>query len=343
MSRPLRVLVTAIGGDLGQTLVKALRLSSGPVECFGCDQSETGVGALFVESFHSVPAALESDYVPTLERLCRSLGIDAVIPASEAEIDRLSRLQAPGHLSSGVPVVCQPAGWVKIYGDKLECMKALSGKVELAPFADGLNRKVVQSVVKETGFPLVVKERHSWGSRSLRVARNQRALDLFLEEAKEPLIQAFMDDSEGEYSVGVFSQGGGHRLITFRRKLGYGGTSLFAETVDEPEVKNYALKIAQVVAASGSFNIQVRKTRKGVRLLEINPRFSSLAAARTLCGFRDVEWSLDLVLGRAVQAPPPSYRKIRFSRFLGELVDAGQGYEALPEWGPRSSAGKQKE
>lgn len=337
MPEGIQVLVTGVGGDLGQALVKALRLANRPIICHGCDMSEAGVGAAFVDTFHVVPPAGHSTYVDALDHVCRMLGVDAVVPGSEQEIDVLSRWGHPPRLPSGVPIVCQEWGWLATYGDKLACLRALSGKIELAPFADGTDRHRVAELVEQAGFPLVVKSRRSRGSRSLRVAHDVLELEVALKVTPHPLVQAFLDDAGGEFSVGVFVYDRFSSAIAFRRDLGPGGCSWFAETSRDGSVLDYAMTVTQVSRLSGSANIQVRKTSKGVRLLEINPRFSSLVAARAACGFRDAEWAIELALGRVPERPNGEFRHLRFQRFLHEMVDVGSGFNAVSEWSPKEA------
>lgn len=337
MTRPLRVLVTAVGGDLGQALVKALQLSSKKVVCHGCDMEGTGIGSAFVDSFHIVPRADDKSYVEVMDHLCRSLGIDAVVPGSEPEIHVLSRLGSPPILPCGAPIVCQEASWLDTYGDKLACLTALRGAVDLVPFADGADSQAVASLVEKVGFPVVVKSRRSSGSRSRRIVSNEIDLETALASTYLPLVQAFIDSSEGEFTLGVFVCEAFTVAIAFKRDLGPVGCSWFAETCVDKPVLDYAIKVARVSALRGSANVQVRKSSQGVRLLEVNPRFSSLVAARAACGFRDAEWSLDLVLGRHPVRPDKDFKHIRFRRFFHELVDFGEGYKAISEWSPKEA------
>ena len=102
----------------------------------------------------------------------------------------------------------------------------------------------------------------------------------------------------------------------------------------DKEVLDYSLKIARLVRCEGSLNVQVRKNASGVWLLEINPRFSSLAAARAACGFRDVEWSIAAALDEFDGKQRPALKAMRFHRFISEVVDFGAGYKAMDQWAP---------
>lgn len=134
MTEPIRVLVTGLGGDLGQAVVKALRLSVNRIVCYGCDMDGAGVGSAFTDSFHVVPRAGDPTYIEVLDRLCCALAVDAVIPGSESELYLLSRLGSPPRLPSRIPIVSQAASWIEAYGDKLACMRALSGKKRAGAF-----------------------------------------------------------------------------------------------------------------------------------------------------------------------------------------------------------------
>ena len=334
MEKPIKVLVTGVGGDLGQAIVKALRTSVEPIICHGSDIIADGVGSAFVDSFHPVPRADSPDYIETLDQLCCSVGIQAVVPGSEPEIFTLSHLGNPPALPCGVPIVCHTAEWLETYGDKLNCMQALSGKIDLTPFADGTDREAVEQLAAQSGFPLVVKSRRSWGSKSLRLVNSLVDLDEAITETYLPIIQGYIDDAEGEFSVGVFVSDSFSSALAFKRNLGNFGCSWYAETSMDKLVLDYVMQIARLSGMKGSANVQVRKSSKGIRLLEINARFSSLVAARAICGFRDLEWSLLLALGRDFNFPEGHYKQIRFRRYFHELIDFGNGYRAVPEWKP---------
>jgi carbamoyl-phosphate synthase large subunit len=331
--KKLRILVTGVDGDSGQGLVKALRMSRLPLEIHGCDSSARGVGATFVGSLYVVPPASDGPiYVEQLDRICRLHHLHAVIPSTPSEIDALCGLALPPVLPSGVPVICLPACYRNTYDDKLLCYRALEGAVPLAAYADGSDAAAVNELIDCRGFPLVVKRRRGRGGESFHVVRQKDELARAIEKTPDPVVQQFLDDRDGEFTAGVFSADGIVTAISFRRRLGRTGSSWYAETADDAEVRAYAEAIARTSGLRGSANVQVRKTEEGVRLLEINARFSSLSLARAYAGFRDVEWSLALALGLRPDVPRHGYRSIRFQRFVHEMIDDGGGYAPVPQW-----------
>jgi carbamoyl-phosphate synthase large subunit len=325
----LRILVTGVDGDSGQGLVKALRMSRSPMEIHGCDASGRGIGATFVRSLHIVPPATAgAAYLERLDRICRKYRFDALVPSTPVEIDALRGEPLP----SGVPVISLSPSYRETYDDKLWCYRALEGAVPLAPFADGADRPAVRRLVQHEGYPVIVKRRRGRGGESFSLVTREEELEPAIEKMPDPVVQAFLDDQGGEFTVGVFSADGLVSSIPFRRRLGRTGSSWFAETVEDPEVEAYAEEIARASSLRGSANVQVRKSADGVRLLEVNARFSSLSPARAFAGFRDVEWSIELALGRVPSIPREGYRSIKFHRFVHEMIDDGAGYAPVPQW-----------
>jgi carbamoyl-phosphate synthase large subunit len=332
----MRILVTAVGGDVSQAIIKCLKIMKEQISIYGSDSDINGIGEAFVDKFIYLPHASDSVYVDVVKQVCDENQIDAIIPGSEPEILALSKALYLRLIPLNPKLVCQNYHWVKKYGDKLSCYQSLNGKLPIAGFADGLNPDETRSFTEHHGLPCVVKSRRSWGSKSLNIAYNHKELREHLENTPYPVLQEFIDDKYGEYSLGVFAHQNGIRAVSFKRDLGPVGASWYADNhTQATDVVDYAIRIAKETNLEGSCNVQVRKSSKGVRLLEINPRFSSLVAARAACGFKDLEWSLKIALNMDPCMDDAKYRKIRFRRYLNEMIDFGNGYQSISEWQPR--------
>lgn len=332
---PVRVFVTAVGGDLGQSIVKALRSADFPLEIVGGDMQDRHAGEAFVQTCHRLPAASAPAYVQELSEIV-SNKIDVVVPASEPEIATLSKLGSPAHLPCGIPILCQSHEWNAVHGDKLLSMQSLEHEVALAPFADASDREALARLVASVGYPIVVKPRRSSGSRNIQVVNSEAELEAALVDQESAVAQAWLDEDKGEYSVGAYGRGDELALLAFRRTLGSSGCSWYAETCHDQAVLEYASAVASAANLQGSANIQIRHTQAGPRLLEINPRYSSLVAARAAAGFRDVEWDLKQAIGMPQSPLPGQFRELRFQRFFHELIDVGEGYHAPVHWAPRA-------
>ena len=334
MTAPVRVLVTGVGGTLGQAIIKALCLADMPLEISGCDAIQDGAGAAFVKTLHRVPLASDTSYLEIIDAICEKSGYSAVLPSTEQEIAVLSRTASPPRLLSGAVVICHDAQFFGTFSDKLTCARALAGAVNVGQLADGADAGDVNALVAAAGFPLVVKPRRGSGSRILRIVHDWESLHKALADVPSPFVQEYFQDDLGEFSAGIFACEDFDSVLTFRRELCGEGCSMKAETTDDAAVADYCRRIGRAIGLRGAANVQVRKTASGVRLLEVNARFSSLVAARAAAGFRDAEWWLRLRLGMLIPKPPTVYRQLRFERFFHDLVDFGDGFQAVSEWSP---------
>jgi carbamoyl-phosphate synthase large subunit len=337
MTAPVRVLVTGVGGTLGQAITKALYLAHMPVEVSGCDAVEDSVGVAFVKTLHRVPLASDPAYIEIVDAICEKNRYSAVLPSTEQEIAVFSRTASPPRLPSGAVVICHDAQFFDSFSDKLSCARVLAQAVNVGQFAEGADAGDVDTLVANAGFPLVVKPRRGSGSRILRIVNHWESLQKALAEVPLPFVQEHFQDDLGEFSAGIFACEHFDSVLSFRRELCGEGCSMKAETSDDVTVADYCSRIGRAMHLHGAANVQVRKTNSGVRLLEVNARFSSLVAARAAAGFRDAEWWLRLRLGMSIPAPG-AHRQLRFERFFHDLVDFGDGFQAVSEWSPRQQS-----
>ena len=119
-----------------------------------------------------------------------------------------------------------------------------------------------------------------------------------------PIAQEYIDDSEGEFTIGVLSLP--DQTITgsiaLRRSLdaklsvmlsNRGGiiSSGYSQgyIADYPDIRRQAEEIAQAIGSTGPINVQGR-VRDGVFIpFEINPRFSASSYLRAMAGANEVD------------------------------------------------------
>jgi carbamoyl-phosphate synthase large subunit len=337
MRSPIPILVTAAEGDLGQAIIKALRLAPFPVHIIGLDHQPGGGARAFCDQVHAIPLAENTSYLEKLRKIAEQTKARAIIPASEAEMRVLSKLSSfPALSSNGTKIICQPAEIWECLGNKLTCYRRLEGVVPLAPFADAENEREIAALVKAHGFPLVLKPATGRGSKGFALLRHSAELEAALQEREGPcVLQGFLDDAGGEYTVSVFRDLSGLRSVTFRRELEAHGCSWRGELINDGEIAEYCECICKTLAFQHSLNLQVRKTSKGVRLLEINPRFSSIAAMRAAAGFNDVAWSVAAALNIPIEKGSVTSGPFRFWRFVHEIIETPNGFLVHPDWQPR--------
>lgn len=280
------ILVSAIGGDVGHSVLKCLLHENDTL--IGCDVIQYPTGLDMVDdSFISLPAN-HVNYVSHLLEKCQKYKVSHFIPISEPEIsvviNHLDKFE-----NAKIKVVINKKDITHCCLDKYLTAKKLK--------SNGLNvpDSYLVDDFEPSGKRYIVKLRKSWGAKLLKVITTKKELDEIRVSQSAPLIiQEYIDEPDNEYTVGVFSDGNEVRVIPFKRKL-QGGYTKFVELIHDETIIHDAIKAAKKFGLVGSFNIQLRKSNGINYIFEINPRLSGTVHFRHLLGFKDVIWWLDTI------------------------------------------------
>ena len=309
----MRILVTAVGGDIGQTIVRVLRRWDTVRYIAGTDLHENHVGKLRVDNFSIVPRADDPKYIDAILALCSRQKIDAVIPVNENEIVALSDASSASAEIEKMLIVARGIG-IRSCFDKHECHRFLESKGIPVPWT-------VLSSVSPPEYPCILKKKKGSGSKGFAILRNEAEWKFFASREKDTIVQQYLLPDDEEYTCGVFRSRFSPevRVVSLKRKL-MGGLTGTAEVVVDREIHEYCAAIATALDLRGSINIQLRRTASGPRLLEINPRFSSTAGFRDATGFKDVVWSIQEACGTEAEPyHPESIAGRKFFRFFDEI------------------------
>lgn len=308
--KPLNILVTAVGGDLAQSVIKCLKDSPYETVIIGCDMNPYAGGRALCDRFLTAPPVKDTEaYRTFLTDTVKNHGIDYVFPLSDVEITFLNDHREWLEGST--------AAWVM---NEQTIIDRFMDKYETVEFfkAHGLPYPVTylpENYNGQLGFPVILKRRSGSGGRDLFKVYDAEALDFYLGRHEGMIIQEYLPGDDNEYTAGMFSDGTAVHTITFKRTLAPGGFSQQAELVTDGAAAEFPRLLARVLPFKGSINVQFRETAKGCVAFEINPRFSSTVYLRHVFGFRDVAWALDAAMGKAVNYTPVYKRGVAVRRF----------------------------
>ncbi len=304
----LAVLVTGVGAPPGVSIFKAFRRSALRPRVVATDADPMAVGLFRADAAYILPRVVDDEpgYLRRLEEIAAREGVRLICPGSEIELVRLATHAQAVERRCGARVVANAPAALALLMDKWTLAAALQARDLPAPdSALGSDGEGVRALVARHGYPLIVKPRHGSGSRHLHVVRDAEALGLVLRLVPEPVVQEYLRPDHEEYSVGVYRspRRGYVGQIAFRRTLS-AGLTYRAEVVRDPEIEAVCRRVVDAFDLWGPINVQLRKTADGVRIFEVNPRFSSSAVMRAGFGFNEAELCLrDLVLDEALPAP----------------------------------------
>lgn len=292
----INVLVTAIGGDIAQGVIKSLSKSPFKVNVVGTDVNEYAAGLFLVDFGYIVPRARDPElYLKKLVEICNDHSVDIIFPCNEIEqrliaenINKLSRL-VKGYF------VVQPKSVLKISQDKVKTYTFLRDAGILTPITHTGNLKTSE-IIKKFGLPFIIKSRFGTGSKYFHIIKSKDDCDKYLPIVPEPVFQEYVsNDNDEEYTVGLFLNNSSRVLgaITMLRRLSLGSTNHAIAGIF-PKVSNVAIKTAETIGAIGPCNVQLRMNHKNEpAVIEINARISGTVALRSKLGFNEVTASID--------------------------------------------------
>lgn len=313
----MNVLVTGIGGGShGEQILKALKLSSLPLNIIGADMTPISRGLQEVDQSFLLPPASADDYIDVLIKNCKENNIQILFHGSEPELKKMSqnrdRIRDAG--------IFLPINTREVIDTCMDKFKTIEFLVENNfMFPKSFNIKSLQDCETIETFPLVLKPSiGGGGSANTYIVQSREELVFFctqmLKQYPVFIAQEYVGTPNDEYTVGVLSDMDGklinsiavHRMISgslgCRIKLpnqtnreDLGSQLVISSGISQgrigkyEEVTSQCEKIAQALGSRGPLNIQCRFVNGKVYIFEINPRYSGTTSFRAIVGFNEPE------------------------------------------------------
>ena len=286
------ILISAIGGDIGYGVIKALKQTDNALHFVGFDIKKYNASFDLVDEFYLSPEYKNEDkWLDFVIGLIRKCKIDYFWPITEPEIKIVDQHRA---LFADVSLVINKSEILKVALDKAQTALVLKNAGVRVPKT--WQRKDFHKIT----YPLVVKESFGCGSHSVSFVTNEDELEREISKMNNPIIQEYIGDEAGEYTLTIFSDQKIVNYIAFKRTLGFGGMSRYVELVYDENIREIAYTVAKIFNLCGSINVQMRKQDEKYYVFEINPRISSTLGFRVQLGFNDAAWWLDSISGKSI-------------------------------------------
>lgn len=280
----MNIMITAIGGDIAQSIATIIRERRPDIYLIGADMGCNHAGSLFVDKVIKIPSASSNSYLDSVRNTIHSNEIDIVIPVSEQELSVFGPLIDELGFDR-----CITAGkaLIEIGVDKLKTMTALKSLgIQVPWFVDA-------NIGIPSEYPCIFKSRNGSGSKNIFLVENIEEAKFFANKYSDSIFQENLKPKDAEVTCAVYRRRDGKVFVLqLLRKL-TGGLTGWAEVVDDSHIYDMCEKIAKGLFLVGCINVQLIVTDVGPRVFEINPRFSSTVLMRDRIGFTDLIWMLD--------------------------------------------------
>ena len=325
-----RVLITAIGGNVGQGVFKALRAGRNTYYIVGIDMEALSAGFSLVDKYYQTPRTGDPAFQKTFEDIVHNEAIEAVYVCSPSELEWFASQKEELESKLGVTVLVNPLRVVHIGSDKLKTAEFLRDAGFCFPLtALASDEAGVETLIAKHGFPLIAKPRRGFSSRNVFLLDSPEQIRAAATLIPDLILQRYLPDERSEYTAATLS-GDDQKvraLIVLRRDL-IQGTTYRTELIEDADFDARIVQIVEALGAVGPCNLQFRVIDGMVYVFEINPRFSGTSGIRYLYGFNDCELAFDLLRQKS-EVSQPVLNKAVVLRYWNEICIPNAGFEDL--------------
>lgn len=296
--KKINILVTGVGGNIGQGVIKALKRSNLDSRIIGVDCNPLSAGFFASDERYIVPSVKDPGMTDELIRIIKKEKIDYVIVASDQEVEVYIDIKDRIEKETSARIIMSSKDVIRITTDKYLTAEFLRENgfpyIESVLYSD---KKGLSDFLKKHPFPLLIKPKIGYGSKNVFIVNNEEELHVFGKRIQDAMIQTIAGEEDSEYTAAVvyFKDGPVFEHIIFRREL-HGGTTYRAEVVEDEEMTRQVRRIVECLDPFGPCNVQFRYVDGKVVVFEVNPRFSGTTSLRSLIGFNDVEMTLNYIV-----------------------------------------------
>lgn len=342
MKKRANVLVTGVGGIVGQGIIKCLNMANDDERSslwygiIGANASPFAAGLFMVKKGVIIPKANDDKYIASLINIIKGNKVTAVYVGTDPELVIISKNKKFIEEETSAKVLVNPLNVIDIARDKWKTFRFL--KENSFPCAESSIPEYLTSFLDRHKFPLVVKPREAFGSLQFHVVNDRLELDYAISNIVKcgwrPIIQEYLAGEDNEYTTGVLIDSEHSRVISsvsIQKYLKFGQT--YKALIDDfIEIRKLSEKISLTLGARGAVNIQSKLSDGINKVFEINPRFSATCPMRAVAGINEPDLHYrNVVLGQTLKLN--SYKKLICMRYWNEVYVEKQKYEEIVRTG----------
>ncbi len=333
----ITVAVTAVGGGVGQSVLRALHHSGLQVRVVGMDAAPMSVGLYWTYASYLIPPLRKRRaYREALEAVLRREQVDLLVPGLDTELETLAAWR-PDFEAMGTRTVVGAPEAVRLVRDKRLCYHFARDRG--IAFVETYDLEEAQARAASLAYPVIAKPIGGSASVGVRILGDARGL-LALDPAEDLIVQRFLPPGDGaavpttllqvnEVSLQYYIDRNGRVADgTFGsvNKLKH-GVPVEVDPIFDARIESDGRRFAQALADAGlrgPINLQGRDTPDGLVFFEANARFTGITMVRAEMGYREVDAAIrDLVLGQdeaAVEACLRPRRDVVGMRYPEQIV-----------------------
>lgn len=337
----VRILVTGVGGNVGQGILKALAHSRLASWVVGTDANPLSMGLYAVDRGYVVPIASDTEhFVEEFTEIIRKENVQLVFVGPDQEVVNLAYLRERIEAETGAVVLVAAPEIVEQCHDKWLTI-LLFERLGLDHPATVLcnDKPGLAALVETSGFPLITKPRKGFASKGVRAVSDIKGLSEAARElGADGVAQAYLGSDDEEYTGVILARAPGDVATSFvmRREL-LQGTSYRVEPVFNDRLNEVVAEWGRRLNIVGPANFQFRLDNNIPTCFEVNPRFSGTVGMRYLFGYNDVAMAVRyFALGEQIEQPDLRHGTVM--RYWNEYFLPDKSWDDIKTHPPRGDA-----
>ncbi len=308
--KSIRVLITGAGSGVGQGIIKALRISSLPLQIVSCDIAPLNAALFRTDEAFLIPKVESEKALDIIIEKIIKADIDVVMIGSEFDLHFFAEHKAAIEAETHALIITSPLETVELAEDKWLTAEFLrKNNFPYAAVYIPSNMDDAIQLSDKWGYPLILKTRRGTSSRNFHIVKNRKQLAYIFDTVPNPMLQQMINMPSNalsrEYTCSIFKCADETLVgpFTARRTL-RGGSSWIIEVNQFKVLHSLLLSIGKSLPVMGSLNIQLMVGTDGPTPFEFNARFSGTTAIRAHFGFNEPEMVIrNYLLGETLENP----------------------------------------
>ncbi len=310
----MNIAVTAVGGGVGQNIIKSLEYSG--YNLIGLDANPLATGLYLSQTAYLIPYANKENYIPELLEICKKEHVSILFPGSEPELLPLSLNR---HLFDeiGTKVIVSTPKVITITGNiqlAFDHLIKFGVNVPYTHLVEGFNPD-------KATYPFILRQKVG-GARSKNkfLIRDRNEWETTLKKIGSDISNYMITEYlEGdEYTCGsMFLNGSCEGIIVMQRIL-RGGETYKCFTIENDVIREEVKKVVEAIKPFGPLNAEFKLKDGKPIVFEVNARCSGTTAARALSGFNEPKMIADYLL-KGIK-PEYTFRNKTILRYWQELA-----------------------
>ncbi len=324
------VLVTGVGGNVGQGVIKSLRAGKLNYRIVGIDMEPMSAGFSLCDSHHTVPRTASSGFEKTLFSILEKEKPTAIYVCSPTELLYFSQNRSRIENKFDLCVFVNPVAVIDIGSDKLKTANFLRENGFPYPMSAMADDSVaVARIIGKYGFPILLKPRDGFTAKNVFIVDSLEKIEALNRVVPDLVAQRYLPDDSSEFTSGVIvgPDGKTRAVINLRRQLTQ-GTTYRTELVRDEAMDKVIIKFAETLGVAGVCNFQFRLDNGEPVIFEINPRFSGTSGIRYIYGLNEPEIVFELFrLG--IERERPLLTDAVVLRYWNEIILPGATFKSI--------------